>query len=200
VPRLYKPTEVRKLEILEAARKLIFRRGSEHLTVRNIAGQIKLTEAAIYRHFRSKRDILLFLSDFLTAQLVEDLEEASAARQVSLKTVDRVLRNHLSVIEQRRGISFLVFAEILSFGDQRLNRRTAGNLDRYVKALAGLLARGTEDRPPPARPDVESAALLLFGMIQSLVSLWALSSYGFDLLERYSALWKLFRKALSDGK
>jgi AcrR family transcriptional regulator len=138
VPRLYKPTEIRKLEIIEAARKLIIRKGSEHLTVRNIAGEINLTEAAIYRHFRSKRDILLFLSDFLTAQMVEELQEASAARRVSLKTVDQVLRSHLSVIEQRRGISFLVFAEILSFGDQRLNQRTAGNLERYVKALAGL--------------------------------------------------------------
>jgi AcrR family transcriptional regulator len=200
VPRLYKPTEVRKLEIIEAARKLIIRRGSEHLTVRNIAREIKLTEAAIYRHFRSKRDILLFLSDFLTTQMVEELEEASAAPRVSLRTVDQVLRRHLSVIEQRRGISFLVFAEILSFGDERLNQRTAGNLDRYVKALAGLLARGTADRPPPARPEVESAALLLFGMIQSLVSLWALSSYSFDLLERYGALWKLFRRALADGE
>ena len=200
MPRLYKPTEVRKLEIVEAARKLIIRKGSEHLTVRNIAGEIKLTEAAIYRHFKSKREILLFLSDFLTDQLVEDLVEASAARRVSLRTVDQVLRNHLSVIEQRRGISFLVFAEILSFGDGGLNHKTAGNLDRYIKALAGLLARGTAGRRPPAQPHVESAALLLFGMIQSLVSLWALSSYGFDLLEKYSALWKLFRKALADGE
>ena len=198
MPRLYKPTGVRKLEISEATRKLIIRKGSEHLTVRNIAREIKLTEAAIYRHFKSKREILLFLSDFLTDQLVEDLVEASAARRVSLRTVDQVLRNHLSVIEQRRGISFLVFAEILSFGDERLNHRTAGNLDRYIKALAGLLARGTAGRRPP--PDVESAALLLFGMIQSLVSLWALSAYGFDLLEKYSALWKLFRKALAGGE
>lgn len=200
MPHLYKPTEVRKLEIIEAARKLIIRRGSEHLTVRNIAKEIKLTEAAIYRHFRSKRDILLFLSDFLTTQMIEDLEEANAAQHVSLRTVDQALRSHLSVIEQRRGITFLVFAEILSFGDERLNHRTAGNLDRYVKALAGLLARGTAERGLPARPDVESAALLLFGMIQSLVSLWALNAYGFDLLQRYGALWKLFRKALSDGK
>jgi AcrR family transcriptional regulator len=199
VPRCYKRTEIRKLEIIEAARKLIIRRGSEHLTVRNIAREIGLTEAAIYRHFKSKREILMFLSDSLTQQLLDNLEQANAAPTISLQSVERMLRDHLSVIEQRRGISFLVFAEILSFGDGRLNRRTAENLERYVKKLAELLARGTEDHRRRARLDLEASALLLFGMIQSLVSLWALSSYGFDLLRKHDELWKVFRQALLEG-
>ncbi len=199
MPHLYKPTEVRKQEIVEAARLLIIRRGSEHVTVRNIARQINLTEAAIYRHFKSKREILLYLSDLLTDQVVEDLQEASSAAEVSLQTVDRVLRAHLSTIEQRRGISFLVFAEILSFGDRKLNQKTAQNLERYVRQLAELLKRGTENCPNRARSDPLAAAQVLFGMIQGLVSLWALSSYGFDLLRRYAALWKVFRRALLGG-
>jgi len=196
VPHLYKPTEVRKLEIMEAARLLIIRKGSEHLTVRNIARQIDLTEAAIYRHFHSKREILLYLSDLLTDQLVEDLQWALSAEEVNLRTVDRALRGHLAVIEQRRGISFLVFAEILSFGDRKLNQKTAENLERYTQHLAELLRRGTSDLPARARIDPQSAAQVLFGMIQGLVSLWALSSYSFDLLRRYAALWKVFRRAL----
>lgn len=198
MPHLYKHTEIRKLEITEAARKLIIGKGSEHLTVRNIAREIGLSEAAIYRHFRSKREILLFLSDTLTDQLLEDLEEANAARSVSLQDVDRVLRGHLSAIEQKRGISFLVFAEILSFGDRRLNQKTALNLDRYIRQLAELLGRGIKSGVGVSI-DTQAAAQALFGMIQGLVSLWALSSYSFDLQRRYSALWKMFRAALLDG-
>jgi AcrR family transcriptional regulator len=194
----YKSTEVRKLEIMEAARLLIIRKGSEHLTVRNIARLIDLTEAAIYRHFRSKREILLYLSDLLTDQLVEDLQEALRAGEVNLRTVDQALRRHLSAIEQKRGLSFLVFAEILSFGDRKLNQKTAQNLDRYIRQLTELLQRGTRDCR--ARIDPPAAAQLLFGMIQGLVSLWAFNSYGFDLLRRYASLWRVFRRALLGGE
>jgi hypothetical protein len=39
--------------------------------------------------------------------------------------------------------------------------------------------------------------LLLFGMIQGLVNIWALSGYKFDLTEKYSELWKVFRESIS---
>ncbi len=194
----YKSTEIRKLEIIEAARLLIIRKGSEHVTVRNIARQIGLTEAAIYRHFRSKREILLFLSDLLADQLVEDLQEASSSGEVDLRTVDRVLRAHLSEIEQKRGVSFQVFAEILSFGDRKLNQRTAQNLDRYIRQLAELLERGMKGCAG-VKAEAQAAAQVLFGMIQGLVSIWALNSYEFDLLSRYAAGWKVFRRALLGG-
>ena len=40
-------TAIRKQQIIDAARKLIIRRGSEHLTVRALAKEVGLTEAAI---------------------------------------------------------------------------------------------------------------------------------------------------------
>jgi AcrR family transcriptional regulator len=166
--------------------------------VRNIARQIGLTEAAIYRHFRSKREILLFLSDLLADQLIEDFRAASSAGEVDLRIVDRVLRAHLSEIEQKRGVSFQVFAEILSFGDRKLNQRTAQNLNRYIRQLAELLERGTRSSAR-GKIDAQAAAQVLFGMIQGLVSLWALSDYGFNLLRRYAALWRVFRGALLEG-
>ena len=49
-----KSTTIRKQQIIEAARKLIIKKGSEHLTVRSIAKEVNITEAAIYRHFRSR--------------------------------------------------------------------------------------------------------------------------------------------------
>jgi len=36
-----------------------------------------------------------------------------------------------------------------------------------------------------------------FGMIQGLVNIWALSGYKFDLTERYSELWKVYREAIT---
>ena len=39
------------------------RSSSEHVTVRNMAKEVGISEVAIYRHFKSKTEILSFLAD-----------------------------------------------------------------------------------------------------------------------------------------
>lgn len=192
----HKSTAVRKQEIVNAARKLIIKYGSEHVTVRNLAREVKISEAAIYRHFKSKREILYFLADQVTDNLHDDMKKADEDTPPSLETVDRVLQRHLSRIEQRRGMSFQVIAEIISFGDKKLNKRISENINTYVGQLQKLLSRGVSLGMIREDVDLGEAAFLLFGMIQGLVNMWALSNYDFDLLERYQSLWGIFKRAI----
>jgi AcrR family transcriptional regulator len=189
----HRSTEVRKKQITDAARKLIIKKGSEHITVRNIAKEVKFSEAAIYRHFKSKRDILLMLATQITDNLLQDIDNAEPGAGNSLDRINSILRTHLSTIEQRRGISFLVLAEIISLGDKRLNKQLYNNLQIYVSRLKKLLADGASAGQVRENLDLDAASLILFGMIQGLVNVWALSNYGFDLMDKYSALWEVFR-------
>lgn len=115
-------TTVRRKQIIDAARKLIIKKGSEHLTVRGIAKEIGFTEAAIYRHFKSKLEILAFLVSNIMDSVLDGPERIALQNSNSLETVDSILKQHLSEIEQRRGMSFLVIAEIISFGGKKLNQ------------------------------------------------------------------------------
>jgi len=193
----HKSTSVRKKQIMDAARKLIMRAGSEHVTVRNMAKEVGISEAAIYRHFKSKTEILSFLADSVADGLLHDIDMAGSVGFTSMDIIDEILRTHLSRIEQRRGLSFLVLAEIISFGDKSLNKKVSDNIQIYVDRLKLLLSDGV--RAGLIRPDVDlgAAALLLFGMIQGLVNIWALSGYKFDLTEKYSELWKVYKRSLT---
>ena len=63
-------TTVRRKQIIDTARKLIIKKGSENLTIRGIAQEMGFTESAIYRHFRSKLEILsLLVNDILDSLL-----------------------------------------------------------------------------------------------------------------------------------
>ena len=62
-------------EIVTAVRKLIIIYGSENVTIKKIAQEIGISEAAIYRHFNSKKDILSFLIDDLEATLIGDIKK-----------------------------------------------------------------------------------------------------------------------------
>ncbi len=194
MPQTRKSTEIRKKEIIEAARKLIYKRGSEHVTVNNIAKEVKISEAAIYRHFRNKKEILSFLASHITESLIHDIDSAEQSALLSPDNFGGILRNHLSKIEQKRGVSFQVIAEIISFGDRKLNKQVYDGIQNYLQRFRGLLENGIKAGLIRKDIDPEATALLLFGMIQGLVNTWALSNYSFDLTERYDGLWKVFRQ------
>ena len=193
----HKSTSVRKKQIMDAARKLIMRSGSEHVTVRNMAKEVGISEAAIYRHFKSKAEILSFLADTVADGLLHDIEAAGSVGFTSVEIVNEILRTHLSSIEQRRGLSFLVLAEIISFGDKALNKKVSDSIQIYVERLRLLLADGARAGLVRSDINLHAAALLLFGMIQGLVSIWALNGYKFDLTEKYSELWKVYKESIT---
>ena len=197
MPQGRKSTTIRKKQIMDAARKLIVRSGSEHVTVRNMAKEVGITEAAIYRHFKSKKEILSFLADSVADGLLHDIDMARNVGFTSLEIIDEILRTHLSGIEQKRGMSFLVLAEVISFGDKSLNKKVSDNIRIYVDRLKILLSDVVRAELIRKDIDLEAAASLLFGMIQGLVYRWALSGYKFDLTEKYSDQWKVYKKCLT---
>jgi len=189
-------TAVRKDQIVAAARKLIIKYGSEHVTVRAIAKSVGISEGTIYRHFRSKRDVLSLLADTIEEDLARDIEEGGVGNGSCLLVLHNILKGHITAIRQRQGVSFQVIAEIISLGDKKLNKRISGIIDRYIESIKGLLSKGIHSGELREDIDLQGAALLFFGMVQGLVNVWALSNEDFDLGKEYKPLWNTFREAI----
>jgi len=188
-------TLVRREQIIEASRKLIMKYGSEHVTVRRIAAEIGISEGALYRHFKSKKEVLLFLIRHIEENLVGGLQKRFEANNI-LGTLKNTLKNHLSSMEQRKGMSFLVIAEIISLGDRELNKRVLEVLSKYISHIEKLLLEGIETGEIRKDIDSEMVATSFFGTMQGLITIWALSNYNFDLEKKFSPLWNLFQKAI----
>jgi AcrR family transcriptional regulator len=192
-----KKTEFRQQQIIEIAAKLIFKYGSEHLTVKRIATEIGISEAAIYRHFKSKKSILSFLLSYIEETLVADISrERNSGEVVTLDTIERTLRRHISAVDLRKGISFQVIAETVSLGDKSLNRQATKAIRHYIAALSELLAEGVKSRTIRENIDLDAAATLLYCMVESLVNTWALSNCEFVLVDKYTSLWQIYREAI----
>ena len=189
-------TVVRQRQIVSAAMKLIVKHGSEHLTVRRMAKEIGVSEGAIYRHFKSKRDVLSFLVDDIENTLIADIDKNYAAGVGTLETLERVISDHMSSIEQRKGVSFQVIAEIISLGDKRLNKKIYDVINRYIGRIREILSEGVKAGAIRQDIDLDATATLFFGMIQGLVNIWALSNYSFDLEQKYASIWSVFCEAV----
>jgi AcrR family transcriptional regulator len=190
-------TEVRQQQIVEAAQKLIFKYGSEHLTVKRIATEVGISEAAIYRHFKSKKSILSFLLNHIENVLIADVSRDGAPNDpVTIEIIEKTIQKHFSAIDLRKGIAFQVIAEIISLGDKSLNKKTSVTISKYISNLKDLLAEGVKSGSVRSDIDLDAAAMLLFSMIQSLVNIWAVNNCNFKLIEKYASLWLIFREAI----
>jgi AcrR family transcriptional regulator len=191
-----KATVIRQKEIVLAARKLIVKCGSEHVTLKRMATEIGVTEAAIYKHFKSKRDVLSFLIDDIDLVLTEDIEKNHPADLGSVEILEKIILEHVSAVSRRRGVAFQVIAEIVSLGDRSLNNKINRVIADYNARIEGILSEGVTSGLLRPDLDVAAAARLFFGMTQGLVNTWALNQYRTKLEEDYKPIWKVFLNAI----
>jgi AcrR family transcriptional regulator len=190
-------TDIRQHQIIDAARLLIFKFGSEHLTVKRIATQVGISEADIYKHFKSKKSILSFLLTHIEESMLEAISLKRIAKgKVTLGTIEKTIHKHFSTFDLRKGISFQVIAEIISLGDKNLNNQASQVIGKYLNGLKDLLAEGIKSGSVRDDIDIEAAATVLFGLIQGLENIWSLSNGNFKLIERYTTLWQVYREAI----
>jgi AcrR family transcriptional regulator len=195
-PQKRRSSEVRRRQIADAARTIAVKHGTEQITIRRIAKEIGVSEGALYRHFKSKRDILFLMVERIEEDLVGDIEKGSAAATTPLAVLDNSLRNHVSAIQQRRGVSFQVIAEVISLGDKRLSKQASEALSVYIGRIRDILSAGIDAGEIREDIDPKEAAILIAATLQGLVSRWALSNYEFDLQKEYLSAWMLLREAI----
>ena len=196
--RNYEKTDVRKQQIINAARKIIVQDGGEQVTVKKIAREVGISETAIYRHFSSKKEILGLLVEHIEEILVGDLTAVTAAgNETAMERLEATLKRHISAIEKRRGISFQVMAEIISFGDRDLKAKVLRAIEKYTASIKDLLMAGVKSGEVRSDIDADAVATVLFGTISSLVNIWALRGYDVNPKRKYLAIWGFLRSAIA---
>jgi len=194
--KTHQDTAVRKQQIIDAARNLIIRKGSEHVTIREMAKAIGLTEGALYRHFKSKSDMLSFLVNDIEETLLSDVDAVRHDNMPPLQTLENILKKHLSEVEQKRGMSFQVIAEIISLGDKKLNKKVLNTISKYIQCIEELIDEGKQRGEIRENISSSSAAVLFFSAIQGLVNIWALGYYSLNLQEQFQPVWQLFHDSI----
>ena len=186
----YENSAVRRAQIMEAAGKIIIRRGSEHLTVKGIALEVGISEGDIYRHFKSKKDVLLFLLDSVRDRLLSEYVKPGLPGS-GLSLLQAALENHISAVSRRGGISFQIIAEIISLGDKELNARASVALELFAGRLEELLITAKSQGDIREGLDTGATARAISAMIQGLVNTWVLGNYQFDLKAEFKTMWQI---------
>jgi AcrR family transcriptional regulator len=172
---------VRQREIIIAAREVIFSKGIENLTVREIAKELNITNGALYRHFKSKNEIVSLLIDDIEENLLYAIQEAAKKTGDPLEKLESIFLSHLSYSEQMKGTSFTVINQVSGIQDKKLKAKMFGVLNKYLMTIKGIVNQGKEYGIFRKDIDSTSASIVFFGTIQSIVTVWCLSGYKLSL-------------------
>ncbi len=165
VSRSGRPREsARQSEILDRALELVRESGLAALTTKKVAERVGFTEAALYRHFPSKKALVLGLMDRLEQMLVEPIQEiAGDGSQSVSRRLEAVVRHHTRLVRDQNSLPILLLAQASVSEDPTLLGRMRSIFHRYLSILEGLVREGQVQGEFRQKPEADCAALMLLG-------------------------------------
>lgn len=163
-------------QIVEASLRLFSERGFARTTVRDIAREVGITDAAIYYHFASKRDLLEALYEEKgIAPALQELERISSDLPLR-ETLMGIARATMLVMQDSRDFLRLVSMEAMS-GEPSALEVNKSVAERWERGLAGLLR--SYMKAGKVRPvDADLAARLMVDVVTSAFQDDVLGRYG----------------------
>lgn len=186
----------RKDQIVLVALQLLSEHGMKKLTMKNIAEKIGFTDAALYRHFKSKHDILEMLIDTVSKNLINNVNEAVATIDDPVAKLRAILHIHLSHIEKNKGMPRVIFSESIHQNDPVLRKKVLVMVTHYLDLIRGVLLRGKETRRIRIEIDIDAAAVAFWGLIQSTTLIWSLSNFEYSLENKADSLFDVFAEGI----
>ncbi len=166
----------RQIEIMEAATLRIDKFGIQELTIKNLASDLSLSEAALYRHFKSKNEILLGLLTYFILEMNERLEvileEKEEKPSVLLK---KIFMSQLKTFVQKPAIVSVIFSEGIFQFNKELSDKVSTMMALMQNNINALIIRGQNEGVYAKLLEPETITTIIMGSMRMVVLKWKLS-------------------------
>ncbi len=170
----------RQNEIVDAALHLTATRGIQHLTLKNLSAVIGISEPGLYRHFRSKSEIIsAMIGRFEKAVPVE-----GAAGVRGFRGIRGFVEGRLKQVEATPDLARVMFAEELFLDDPEFSTKMMAMMHKHRSELSRRFAEAVEDGEIPAGLPQDALFRIVMGPIRLLVKQWGMTGGAFDLWKK----------------
>lgn len=167
-PRRERERQRHRDEILDAAERLLLQRGVEGTTMEDIARESEFAVGSLYKHFRSKDELVEAL---VLKHAEEFFDRVEALGADDSRPFNEIFEAFLADYAKAADRSF-PFLRLLLTGTRSLpamDSETGENLraaaGRYIQVVAGLVQRGQADGALDPDEDAVGMATALVGLI-----------------------------------
>ena len=185
----------RKQQILMALAEMLEEAPDNRITTARIAAAVGVSEAALYRHFPSKRNMYAGLVEFAEDTLFGLIGRIPGEQPGALDQCHRLLCIYLEFCEKNPGITRLLTGRALTGESLRLHQQVEQLYQRLETQLKQYLREAEMREQLRTRLPVATAANLLMATAEGRVSQFCRSDFRLSPMEGWIDQWT----QLTDG-
>ncbi len=158
--------EAKHLEVLRAATTLFAERGFHRTSIRELARATGRSLAGLYYYFSGKEELLFQIQHHCYGTLLKSVRQALRPGDAPRQRLVTFISHHIGYFRNNmEAMQVLAHEDLTLDGDY--GRRLLDLKRRYSRELVAIMKDLGEEKPQ-ATPDPETAAFVLFGMMNWL--------------------------------
>ena len=157
--------------------KMLGAKGPVKVTTALLASECSITEAALYRHFPSKRKIYSGLVDFCEQNLFELISNINASDEESLVKTKKILLILVAFCEKNPGLARLLTREAFSVDETSLDERIKQLMSKIELQIKQNLQKFEQESKKKLALTTASSANLLLACAEGLIQQYVRSGF-----------------------
>ena len=187
----------RQNQIIEETIKLIHTKGIQGLTIKNISQGIGLTEAAIYRHFKSKDEILSTILDDFRLNLNSKIQSTLKSDLLALEKLKAVLNHLMDMFCSNPYIVSVIFSDEIFKNKEILYNKILLLIKQNNECFRLIAEEGQKSKEIRNDIEAEELAIIIMGSFRMVVKNWQLNKQVYSLQTRGNDFFKSLFKIIS---
>lgn len=183
-------TGERKDQILQTLAQMLENPAGEKVTTAALAARLKVSEAALYRHFRGKAQMFEGLIEFIEQTLFALINKITGEEKSGLRQVEAIITVLLAFAAKNRGMTRVLIGDALVNEDDRLQQRINQLHDRLEAALKQALRFGVSQKEIAQDVDVAAQANLIMSFVTGRWHQFAKSGFKREPAELWPKQWR----------
>ena len=162
------PKEARQSQIMEAAMKVITRKGFSNARIDDIVNEAGLSKGAIYHHYEGKKDLFLALIDHWETQTFPDFYSRNGKERSASETLRDFSEEIIKVFKTRNYV-FQVEVEFWSLANQddEIRKRSQELYEKIINLFELVIIKGIREKEF-IKVDTRITAIYILSVFQGI--------------------------------
>ncbi|MDD3789175.1 MAG: TetR/AcrR family transcriptional regulator [Petrimonas sp.] len=173
----------RQLEIIEATGKILTKSGVTGLTTKNLASEMNFSESALYRHFKSKEEIILSMLKYLSKNISTILKN-SAPTSDAEKDFKDVFRRITLYFKENPYYVIAIFSEGLLDESSKIKNAIMSLVNLMTGHLQSVIEHGQQTGKFIATIPADDLAQIVIATYKHQMFSWRFQNFEFDIIRR----------------
>ncbi len=190
----------RQEQIILTAIALIAREGYKNLTIKKLASELHLSEAALYRHFVNKEDLLLSIMHYFEDISRNVLQEIQKTKLNSLEKIHFFIMNRYELFTSNPDLAQVMFSDELFYYDPVFFKQFQKISMNHREVLLNFIEEAQKEGFIQSGVNSEQIFTILIGSMRFLITQWNLSGRKFDLVKEGDSLFQTIKNLIAEKK